>query len=87
MTDNEYSKARKAAVDALIYWAKTGMREFTMRDAVNDYLEASGANGAVENQWGLVFQYPKEFRPLPYGKESIGSACAYRAAFRNTGSF
>ena len=33
MTDNEYSKARKAAVDALIYWAKTGMREFTMRDA------------------------------------------------------
>ena len=44
MTDNEYSKARKAAVDALIYWAKTGMREFTMRDALNDYLEASGAN-------------------------------------------
>ena len=44
MTDNEYSMTRKAAVDALIYWAKTGMREFTMRDAVNDYLEASGAN-------------------------------------------
>ena len=44
MTDNEYSKTRKAAVDALIYWAKTGMREFTMRDAVNEYLEASGAN-------------------------------------------
>ena len=44
MTDNEYSKARKAAVDALIYWAKTGMRQFTMRDAVNNYLEASGAN-------------------------------------------
>ena len=39
-----YSKTRKAAVDALIYWAKTGMREFTMRDAVNEYLEASGAN-------------------------------------------
>ena len=44
MTDNEYSKTRKAAVDTLIFWAKTGMREFTMRDAVNDYLEASGAN-------------------------------------------
>ena len=44
MTDNEYSKKRKAAADALIYWAKTGMREFTMLDAVNDYLEASGAN-------------------------------------------
>ena len=44
MTDNDYSKTRKAAADALIYWAKTGMRKFTMRDAVNDYLEASGAN-------------------------------------------
>ena len=44
MTDNEYCKTRKAAVDALIYWAKTGMRQFTMRDAVNDYLEASDAN-------------------------------------------
>lgn len=44
MTENDYSKTRKAAVDALIYWAKTGMGEFTMRDAVNDYLEASGAN-------------------------------------------
>ena len=44
MTDNKYSKTKKAAIDALIYWAKTGMREFTMRDAVNDYLEASGAN-------------------------------------------
>ena len=44
MTDSQYSKSRKVAVDALIYWAKTGMREFTMRDAVNDYLEASGAN-------------------------------------------
>lgn len=44
MTDNEYSKTRKAAADVLIYWAKTDMRQFTMRDAVNDYLEASGAN-------------------------------------------
>ena len=44
MTDNEYSKTRKAAADALIYWAKTGMRQFSMRDAVNDYLEASDAN-------------------------------------------
>ena len=44
MTDHDYSKTRKAAVDALIYWAKTGMRQFTMRDAVNDYLEASDAN-------------------------------------------
>ena len=44
MPEHDYSKTRKAAVDALIYWAKTGMRQFTMRDAVNDYLEASDAN-------------------------------------------
>ena len=44
MTEHDYSKTRKAAVDALIYWAKTGMRQFTMSDAVNDYLEASDAN-------------------------------------------
>ena len=44
MTEHDYSKTRKAAVDALIYWAKTGMRQFTMRGAVNDYLEASDAN-------------------------------------------
>lgn len=44
MTDNEYYKTRKAAADALIYWAKTGIRQFAMREAVNDYLEVSGAN-------------------------------------------
>ena len=44
MTDNEYSKTRKAAADALIYWAKTGMRQFSMSDTVNEYLEASGTN-------------------------------------------
>ena len=44
MTDNEYINTRKTAADALIYWAKTGMRQFTMRDAVNNYLEACGAN-------------------------------------------
>lgn len=44
MTDNEYYKTRKAAADALIYLAKTGIRQFAMREAVNDYLEVSGAN-------------------------------------------
>ena len=45
MTNNENNKTRKAAVDAHIYnRTKTGRREITMRDAVNDYLETSGAN-------------------------------------------
>ena len=44
MADNEYSKTREAAAEALIHWAQTGWQQFTMRDAVNNYLEASGAN-------------------------------------------
>ena len=44
MTDNEYTKNRKTAVNALIHWAKTGLGQFLMCDAVNDYLEVSGAN-------------------------------------------
>lgn len=43
MTDSEYIKTRKATADALINWAKTGIRQFAMREAVNDYLEVSGA--------------------------------------------
>lgn len=44
MVDSQYTKTRKTAVNALVHWAKTGWGQFTMRDAVNDYLEASGAN-------------------------------------------
>lgn len=44
MTDNEYTKTRKTAINALIHWAKTGLGLFTIREAVNTYLEASGAN-------------------------------------------
>lgn len=39
-----YSFSKKSDADALIYWAKTGMRQFTMRDVVNNYLWACGAN-------------------------------------------
>ena len=39
------------------------------------------------NLVGISFYIAKEFRPLPYGNESNGSARAYRAAFRNTGLF
>lgn len=44
MTDNENTKTRKTAVNALIHWAKTGLGQFPMCDAVSDYLEVSGAN-------------------------------------------
>lgn len=44
MTDNEFNKVRQAAVEALIDWAKVGTGEITMRDSVNEFLDASGAN-------------------------------------------
>ena len=44
MTDNEFNNARKAAINALISWAKTGTSELTMRESVNESLEVSGAN-------------------------------------------
>ena len=44
MTDNEYSKTRQAAVNALISWAKTGWGYFSMHNAVDNYLESCGAN-------------------------------------------
>lgn len=44
MTVNEFNRTRKAAVDDLIYWAKKNMGELAMRDSVNEFLDASGAN-------------------------------------------
>ena len=35
---------RKAVVNALISWTKTGWGYYSMRDAVDNYLESSGAN-------------------------------------------
>ena len=38
------TKTKEAAVNALIEWATTGEGAITMREAVNEYLEVSGAN-------------------------------------------
>ena len=44
MHDCNIQQDKKSSCRCPYHWAKTGMREFAMRDAVNDYLEASGAN-------------------------------------------
>ena len=38
------TKTKEAAINALIEWAHTGEGAITMREAVNEYLEVSGAN-------------------------------------------
>ena len=37
------------AADAAIKWAKTGIGYFSMEDAVNKYIDATGANRAIGN--------------------------------------
>ena len=37
------------AADAAIKWAKTGMGYFAMEDAVNKYIDATGANRTIGN--------------------------------------
>ena len=37
------------AADAAIKWAKTGMGYFAMEDAVDKYIDATGANRAIGN--------------------------------------
>ena len=44
MSEQQNNSPRQAAVNALISWAKTGWGYYSMRDAVDNYLESSGAN-------------------------------------------
>ena len=44
MIDKDFNKARMEATDALVHWAKTGKGYYTMRNAVNRFIDASGAN-------------------------------------------
>ena len=44
MNEQENNSPRQAAVNALISWAKTGWGYYSMRDAVDNYMESCGAN-------------------------------------------
>ena len=44
MSEQENNSPRQTAVNALICWAKTGWGYYSMRDAVDNYLESCGAN-------------------------------------------
>lgn len=44
MSEQENNSPRQAAVNALINWAKTSWGYYSMRDAVDNYLESCGAN-------------------------------------------
>ena len=44
MSEQQNNSPRQAAFNALISWAKTGWGYYSMRDAVDNYLESCGAN-------------------------------------------
>lgn len=44
MSEQQNNSPRHAAANALIIWAKTGWGYYSMRDAVDNYLESCGAN-------------------------------------------
>jgi len=46
----EYKDKQELAVELAVHWAKTGLRQFSMRDAVNDYMKEVGANNAMSNE-------------------------------------
>ena len=46
----EYEDKQELAVELAVHWAKTGLRQFSMRDAVNDYMEEVGANQAMTDE-------------------------------------
>ena len=49
MKEQDLSALKESAVSSSVHWAKTGFGYFTMRDKVNDYLEATGANRAISD--------------------------------------
>lgn len=49
MRTTEFEAKKEQAVKLSVLWAKTGLCELSMRDAVNDYIEATGANHAIDN--------------------------------------
>lgn len=49
MDNKIIEQSREEAKDALIHWAKTGKGYFMMKDALEKYFEATGANRSCGN--------------------------------------
>ena len=49
MKEQELSELKERAVYSAANWAKTGLGYFTMSDKVNAYIDAIGANKAIDD--------------------------------------
>ncbi len=72
MRTTELEAKKEQAVKLSVLWAKTGHRELSMRDAVNDYIEATGANHAVDNDEQAIM-YGRRAVALKVSIEAISS--------------
>ena len=72
MRTTEYEAKKEQAVKLSVLWAKTGLRELSMRDAVNDYIEATGANHAIDNDEQAIL-YGRRAVALRISIEAINS--------------
>lgn len=51
--ENEITKMKETAVNAVIRWAQTDRNELYMRSKVNEYMEASGAHNSSAGEEGI----------------------------------
>lgn len=49
LTTDQLDKMRDRAVDLAVYWAKSGIGYFSMRESVNSYLAACGCDDAADH--------------------------------------
>ena len=65
MKEQELSALKETA-----HWAKTGFGYFTMRDKVNAYIDATGANKAIDNDQEAI-RYGREAAALAINIDAI----------------
>ena len=70
MKELELSALKESAVYSVANWAKTGLGYFTMRDKVNAYIEATGANKAIDDDQEAI-RYGREAAALAINIDAI----------------
>lgn len=63
MKEQDISALKESAISSSVHWAKTGCGYFTMRDNVNDYMEATGVNRAISDDQEAI-RYGREATAL-----------------------
>lgn len=70
MKEQELSALKESAVYSAANWAKTGLGYFTMRDKVNAYIDATGANKAIDDDQEVI-RYGREAAALAINIDAI----------------